>query len=170
MSGLGDRTGKWFKVDPDAKSSGYVTTIDSKNKILGNRGLGGPEISGHAFALFIDGRTYIFAGYNAQILDDQGNGLRSENGRQGYYGYRWYNVHFDKTLEDGIQKKKFVADDLTNDDEHKKAVEIAVEFLSMRGLLNMKVPPIREIEFSKLKMWFDPRNPNNVIKVNQDAD
>lgn len=169
---LEKRVGKWFKPNADARKYGYISTTNSKDKILGYRGMGGQEIQGSAYAVFIEGRTYIFAGYNEQLLDENGNGLRDQKGRQGYYEYRWHEVHFEHKLEDPYQDKVFEADDLSSNDEHKKAVEIAVEFLWMRGLLNMKIPPTREIAFTKRGSGFggDPRNPKDVIKVNTDVD
>jgi len=166
------KRGKWFESDPE-KNIMDIKPVSSKDKILGSSGLGGVEISGSMYAVLIDGRTYIFGGYRDSIRGPDGNALRDPNGRRGFYGERWYDVHFSTSINgiraDDYQRQKFHADSLSNDADHRMAVQIAIEFLSLLRVSKPDITPFKEIQFTSIPIWSDPRNPKEIIKVNQNV-
>jgi len=165
MVELEKQTGKWFKVDPNNLRY-QVSPINKEDKILGATGWGGAEIDGQIFGVQVDGRTYIINGCQESINDQEGKQKRHTS-ISGFYGQRWFDVHFDRSFKDNYTSEIFEADDLTGDAEYLKAVQVAIDFYTFYGLFFPRIPPVREIEFSKRRLWADPRNPTEIIRVNE---
>lgn len=158
---------KWFRVDQNNQRFG-IAAINSDDKVLGNRGWGGPGLIGQTFAVQVDGKVYIFSGCRESIKDQTGNQMRHPSG-SGFYGWRWYDVHFERTLEDAFTAEVFNAGELVDSDEHAKAVQIVIDFFATKGIANPNIAPVREVAFSRKRMWLDPRNPQKTIKVNENV-